>query len=202
MRRRRAVPATPPLSCAQLQSCWRELNARYFRSALVPIRIEWSARLTSSAGLFISHTGPRSSNPRNAHRRLIRLSAPLLGCQSEREILSTLAHEMVHQWQYDVLKRRPSHGLDFLAKMDTMNDDGLGITVHHALDKQVRRFMKYEWRCQHCGRDYQRQRRTIRPRVHRCGHCRGPLKEMSRGVRQPRRRRRSPQLELPLILPR
>ena len=90
----------------------------------------------------------------------------------------TLAHEMIHQWQYDILKRRPNHGADFRRMMAKMNRDGLGITIYHSLGSAVAALAQYAWRCQHCGCMYQRQRRTIQPRRHRCGSCRGPLREL------------------------
>ena len=184
MRTKHPDRSTPePLSFEQLQLAWSRFNLRYFRNALPPIRIEWSARLTASAGMFVSCVGPRAAlaAPPTGERRMIRLSLPLLGGQLEPEILSTLAHEMIHQWQFDHLKRRPNHGPDFRRIMLVMNQDGLGITIRHDLDEAVQSFMRYFWRCTQCGRDYHRQRRTIRPRVHRCGQCRGPLREIAPG---------------------
>ena len=182
-----------PATLQQLQSHWADLNARYFGGTLPPIDIVWSSRLTSSAGMFVSHAGPRARAEGGLEsgrpRRLIRLSAPLLQRLPERELLSTLAHEMIHQWQFDVRKRRPDHGPDFLEKMEAMNCDGLRITIHHTLDEEVSAFMTYAWRCLECGQDYQRQRRTIRPKDHRCGACRGPLGEVLPG-KLPRKRRR------------
>ena len=99
---------------------------------------------------------------------------------AEQEIVSTLAHEMIHQWQYDILKRRPNHGLDFLRKMTEMNRDGaLAITVYHSLQKEVLALTQFAWRCRQCGRVYRRQRRTIQPRRHHCGICRGSLQELA-----------------------
>ena len=76
--------------------------------------------------------------------REIRLSEPLLTQLAERtpyaeqELMNTLAHEMIHQWQFDVLKRRPNHGPDFLRKMTEMNRSGLvSITTYHSLQKEV-----------------------------------------------------------------
>ncbi len=127
--------------------------------------------------MFVSRVGPRYSET-VPDRRSIRLSAALLKTQSEQEVTGTLAHEMIHQWQYDVLKRRPNHGPNFLRKMSEMNRDGLGITIRHGLDGPVLALSKYVWCCADCGRVYHRQRRTIRPRHHRCGRCLGPLREM------------------------
>jgi predicted SprT family Zn-dependent metalloprotease len=190
-----SLTETAAVTLQQLQAHWADLNVRYFGGALPPIDIVWSARLTSSAGMFVSHAGPRARDDgRDGRaRRLIRLSTPLLQNLSERELLSTLAHEMIHQWQFDVRKRRPDHGQDFLDMMEAMNRDGLKITIHHALDEEVSAFMTYAWRCLECGQDYQRQRRTIRPKDHRCGACHGPLGEVLPGKLPRKRRRLRPQ---------
>ena len=184
------LSATAPiarLTPEYLQATWADLNRRYFRQALPPIRILWSSRLTASLGLFCSRSRPRShasGGPADPDRRVIRLSLPLFRqlyanqAPGDAELISTLAHEMIHQWQYDILKRRPNHGADFRRMMHRMNQDGLGITVYHSLDKEVDAFARYAWRCQQCGYLYRRQRRTIQPRRHQCGACRGTLKEL------------------------
>ena len=180
----------PPFTSSQLQHMWNDLNVRYFDGALPAIALVWSQRLTSSVGMFVSRTGPRSawgetSTPKT-DKREIRLSLPLLTPllsstpYGKNELVSTLAHEMIHQWQFDILKRRPNHGPDFLRKMREMNCDGsLAVTVYHALKKEVQALSRFAWRCGRCGRIYRRQRRTIQPRRHHCGSCRGFLHEMS-----------------------
>ena len=184
-----ASRATPPLTSKELLLIWSDLNARYFDGALPWIGLVWSKRLTSSVGMFVSRTGPRSSWTENTQQksfqREIRLSLPLLKPLLARtpyglnELTSTLAHEMIHQWQYDILKRRPNHGPDFLRKMTEMNRDGaLAITIYHSLQKEVLDLAKFAWRCRQCGRIYRRQRKTIQPRRHHCGNCRGPLQEL------------------------
>ena len=115
----------------QLQAMWRQINTRYFEGGLPPIEITWSRRLTSSSGMFISSVGPRNPRKLSKHR-LIRLSTPLLLEASEWERYTTVAHEMIHQWQFDILKRHANHGKDFHRKMKEMNEDGLGITIHHS----------------------------------------------------------------------
>ena len=139
--------------------------------------------MTASSGMFVSQVGPRSrqlnSMERHGCARVIRLSLPLLYNQPESEIVRTLAHEMIHQWEYDVKKRRPRHGGEFLIFMARMNGDGLGITVRHSLKQQVEIFTKYAWQCVACGQSYRRQRRTIFPQRHRCGRCQGDLRELS-----------------------
>jgi len=189
----------------ELQQAWQALNARFFDGRLPSIAIVWSPRLTASAGLFVSRGGPRAVDA-DPGRRLIRLSLPLLQHQAgaachrpwREEAYGTLAHEMIHQWQFDILKRHPDHGADFRRKMEAMNHEGLGITVRHDLADALRPWLRYAWRCRDCGRLYERQRRTIRPARHRCGACRGTLQELMADGRRPERQRadsRSPMAE-------
>ena len=191
---------SPPSSLAaewtadRLQEEWRTLNVRYFAGQLPEISIVWSRRLTSSAGLFVSRRGPRprlhGGGPPAHAMREIRLSAPLLtrlaarSPFAEHELRNTLAHEMVHQWQFDVLKRRPNHGPDFLRKMTEMNRSGLvSVTIYHGLTHEVQALSRFAWRCTGCGRIYRRQRDSLDPTRHLCGRCRGPLQVLP--MRQP-----------------
>lgn len=202
---------TVSLATESLQSQWQELNERYFASLLPPVSIVWSRRLTSSIGLFVSRTGPRGRRDRNRaqpHRhREIRLSLPLLERltartpYAEQEVRNTLAHEMIHQWQFDVLHRRPDHGPNFLRKMTEMNRDGtLGVTMYHSLQKEVLALARFAWRCRDCGRIYRRQRKTIEPRRHQCGSCRGSLQELKPVVRTEPRRAPQAQPPAPIVV--
>ncbi|MBX3303672.1 MAG: SprT-like domain-containing protein [Nitrospira sp.] len=167
----------------ELQTRWQYLNGRYFSGSLPSIAILWSPRLTSSVGMFTSRGGPRTSIGRGS--REIRLSLPLFvrldnrTPYAEQELLNTIAHEMIHQWQFDLLKRRPDHGLAFLRKMTEMNRTGeMAITTYHSLEQEVLALSRFAWRCTDCGRTYRRQRKTIQPGRHRCGVCRGSLVEL------------------------
>ncbi len=175
-----------PLSSEGLQARWQHLNTRYFTGSLSPIEIVWSHRLTASVGMFACRKGPKAFYPAILDsRREIRLSLPLFEqlaartAYAEQELLNTLAHEMIHQWQFDVLKRRPDHGLEFLRKMTQINRSGeVAVTTYHALEQEVIALSKFAWRCQDCGRLYRRHRRTIQPKLHQCGSCRGALQEL------------------------
>ncbi len=177
------TPINVPLSVEHLQSIWQELNESYFGNRLPAIDIQWSTRLTASAGLFRSRTGPRISwvapEERHGNGRVIRLSVPLLSGQSFEEIRGILAHEMIHQWQFDVKKYCPSHGREFRRIMALMNDDGLGITIYHTLAEGAQASTKFTWHCAWCGHAYHRQRNTLSTKRHRCGLCRGPLQEIA-----------------------
>jgi len=202
--------ASPPVTSQHLTQMWSALNERYFGGLLPPIDLVWSRRLTSSVGLFVTRRGPRPRIDRDGlrppTRREIRLSLPLLqqvvqqSEYGEQEIRSTLAHEMIHQWQYDILKKRPNHGASFLRKMTEMNRDGaLAITIYHSLQKEVLALTQFAWRCRQCGRVYRRQRRTIEPRRHHCGICRGLLQELVGSVgRIPTDSERIPHTRAPL----
>ena len=184
------------MTSRRLTGIWSELNDCYFAGLLPPIDLVWSRRLTSSVGLFVSHRGPRPRLNQDGMRppteREIRLSLPLLRQAAQRseygeqEIVNTLAHEMIHQWQFDILKRRPNHGMDFFRKMTEMNRDGtLAITVYHSMQNEVLALARFAWRCRQCGRVYRRQRQTIHPRRHHCGICRGTLEELGVGRLEP-----------------
>lgn len=186
MRPAATLPAT--LSAEALETRWQQLNARYFSNVLPPIPIRWSERLTSSAGLFTCRGGPRTSYPNltSTSRREIRLSHPLFEqlaarmSDVEQELINTLAHEMIHQWQFDILKRRPDHGMAFLKKMTQINRSGeVAVTTYHSLEKEVIALSRFAWQCIKCGRLYRRQRKTIQPQRHHCGACRGTLQELT-----------------------
>lgn len=175
------APLDVPLSAEGLRSIWQALNASYFQQRLPAIEIQWSTRLTSSAGLFLSQTGPRTSRvapeERHGKGRVIRLSVPLLRGRPLADIRTILAHEMIHQWQFDVKKWCPSHGREFRRIMALMNADGLEITIYHTLGEEA--IAKFTWRCVRCGHVYHRQRNTLSTKRHRCGWCRGLLQEIS-----------------------
>jgi hypothetical protein len=66
-----------------------------------------------------------------------------------------------------------------LRKMTQMNRSGeVAVTTYHSLEKEVMALSKFAWRCRDCGRLYRRHRRTIQPKHHHCGACRGPLEEL------------------------
>ena len=166
-----------------VQAMWQRLSCQFFDNRLPAIAIEWSSRLTASTGLFVSRVGPRSRWVSSAYRhgdaRVIRLSAPLLRGQPEAELQGTLAHEMIHQWEFDIRKRHPSHGPTFREMMDRMNEAGLEITIRHQLNETVNALNRYAWQCVRCGMAYYRHRRTIAPSRHICSRCRGALVEVT-----------------------
>lgn len=166
---------------------WEALNIRYFGQVLSPITIAWSPRLTASLGVFVCqrHHGPASrvlSRSMRFFASIIRLSTPLFASLArrpqvaERELRRTLAHEMIHQWQAEWLHILPNHGPTFVTVMERMNEDGCSVSIYHSWKHEVEQLSRHAWVCNECGLVYRRQRRTISPRYHRCGKCRGTLR--------------------------
>ena len=164
---------------------WSRLARQFFGGALTPLAIHWSARLTASLGVFVcggTSLGNATGGSQKPRSQCIRLSSQLFQLLASdrdlamREFRSTLAHEMIHQWQFESLNSRPNHGPTFRMMMDMMNQEGLGVSVYHSCSDAVGVLARYRWACTRCGQEYRRQRRTIDPRRHRCGNCRGSLK--------------------------
>ena len=206
-----AAVHSAPFSAEGLQTHWYQLNTRYFSGSLSPITIRWSRRLTSSVGMFACRGRARTSQPVNLgqHLREIRLSLPLFERLAERtqyaeqELLNTLAHEMIHQWQFDILNRRPDHGLEFSRKMTEINRSGeVAITTYHSLEADVMALSRFAWRCKDCGHIYRRHRKTIHPKRHHCGVCQGPLQELIPAARTVTAPPSSPPTPLPDTAPR
>lgn len=147
--------------------------------------------MTSSLGVFVGYRGASLSVPPGekgrVERCLIRLSSPLFQNLSATPLLAdtalheTIAHEMIHQWQFQVLHKTPNHGTTFRQLMHQMNAAGLAVSVYHRYAVHTRRLIRFVWACQACGLQYPRQRKSIDPRHHRCGRCRGMLVQIDQG---------------------
>ncbi len=170
--------ATGSLAALEHTVLCRFTKANRDRLESAPDLLGWDVCLPRRAkGLLPPHADSQSSRNSPSLPLFEQLTARTP--YAEQELLNTLAHEMIHQWQFDVLKRRPDHGLDFLRKMAQMNRTGtVAVTTYHTLEKEVMALAKFAWRCQDCGRLYRRHRRTIQPKRHHCGSCRGALQEL------------------------
>lgn len=121
---------------------FHEFNSRIFKEALSGVDIQWSTRLTKTAGLTrLKRRGKDSNAVRIA---AIELSTKLIDC--EDRLRSTLCHEMCHaaQWLVDNVAK-PPHGSCFkkwarlsMRKVGTvvtaclqLNDFNLCIPTHH-----------------------------------------------------------------------
>lgn len=149
----------PLVPVAELRRLYEQYRRAYFDGQLPPateVQIEWSGRLTSSAGLC---------HPR---RRLIRLSTHYHQSHPD-EVGRTLLHEMIHLLV-------PGHGPAFTRWLEEIRAKG-GDVARHATDRATPRVIRWIYTCR-CGQTYPRARRLARGgRDHRCGRCHGTLSE-------------------------
>jgi len=158
-----SVAELPPT--AELYALYDQLRRQYFvvddQYAIPPsadVTIEWSARLTRSAGICYRPAD------------VIRLSTHY----HERypgEIANTLTHEMIHLVV-------PGHGPAFRAWL--VRIERLGGHVSRYAQERAKAPAPPRWcyRCRTCGLEWNRRRRYAhQARHHRCGRCGGRLHE-------------------------
>lgn len=147
-------------SVVSLYARYRRFASEYFDGRVPPaedVRIEWSTRMTSSAGLC----RPRS--------RTIRLSVHY-HTKFPEEVNATLLHEMIHLLV-------PNHGPAFYAWMDTIRRRG-GRVSRYAKERATPRQYRWVYVCRHCGMRKKTMRRYPHGgRQYRCGRCGGKLAE-------------------------
>ena len=176
-----AIEAQPHHQCPDLEALFTQLNRELFDNQVPIIPLKWSKRMTRSAGLFWwkQHLGKTEQTLECG----IRVSLPLLQHRPHTDLLATLAHEMIHAWVALYLEDlRHGHGIWFQTKMAEVNrmQSEFVVTQHHNFTDEVRRHSRYRWDCSQCGTIYRRQRNSIDVKRHRCGKCRGQLKQVSR----------------------
>ncbi len=90
------------------KEAFREFNTRIFKTALGGVEVQWSARLTKTAGL----TRLKKRGKEGVKTASIELSTKLI--DNEDRLRSTLCHEMCHaaQWLVDGVAK-PPHGTCF-----------------------------------------------------------------------------------------
>ena len=159
-------PATSPAAPArlpgpgELAALYDKFRSEYFRDKgtwLIPssaeVRIEWSGRLTSAAGVCY----PK--------RRLIRLSTHY-HARFPEEVGATLLHEMIHLVV-------PGHGPRFHRWIERITAAGGKVARY---SKAVAAPPRWVYVCRGCGKEIPRQRRLPNGgRGHCCSAC-GPKK--------------------------
>ena len=159
------------MSSVALQNLYVSLNAECFDGSLPPCRIEWSRRLTRTAGNI------------DVRQRLIKLSVPLLrdafrtdslfGVEhvvcgvlcagADDAVREILKHEMIHLWLHE--QGLPSgHTAEFRAKAKSI---GQPRTRHNIALPPPRSGWIYA--CSACGDSFTRRRRYGKPVA--CARC-------------------------------
>lgn len=145
-----------------LYELYDNFNSKYFNNTLPKsseIIIEWSGRLTASAGICY----------RKAKNSIIRLSTHYHKDFPE-EIESTLLHEMIH------LKIK-GHGQEFKKEINRINSLG-GNVKRFSKRRSTKKRINWIYKCKKCSKKYERNHKISKLNRYRCGICRGKLEEI------------------------
>ena len=163
------------------------------------VKIEWTNKLNTTAGranwrretLRPKKTAPVVSvedNPaaetsntattvaRVNHHASIELAEKVI--DDEHRLLNVIAHEFCHLANFMVsgITGNP-HGKEFKAWAAKCSQHfgsrGIQVTTKHAYDIDF----KYVWTCEECATEFKRHSKSIDPARHRCGACKGILKQ-------------------------
>ncbi|KAM0550638.1 hypothetical protein ACHAPJ_008897 [Fusarium lateritium] len=110
------------------------------------------------------------------HHAAIELAEKVI--DDEHRLLNVMAHEFCHLANFMIsgITNNP-HGREFkvwAAKCSAVfGDRGIEVTTKHSYDIDF----KYVWECEACGTEFKRHSKSIDPQRHRCGSCKGLLKQ-------------------------
>ena len=125
----------------------RLFDTLFFNDTLGCVPVIWSNRLTSAAG---------NCRYRGRNDVEIRLSVKLLQFRGREDLMSTLAHEMIHAFLFldQNVSNHENHGDIFQAHMMRINAmSGLKISVYHSFMDEVDHYKTHWWKCTgRCGK--------------------------------------------------
>lgn len=119
-----------------VHTLFRHFNEAFFDNCLRDVIVQWSNKLTRSAGLC-KYRGTRTEE----HSPIvIILSAPLLQYRSQHDLLDVLVHEMIHAYLFRLkIFERVHHGPIWHAQAHRINQaTGLTIRAYHNYYREVR----------------------------------------------------------------
>ncbi|EPE02732.1 hmg box-containing protein [Ophiostoma piceae UAMH 11346] len=149
---------------------WRRETLRPKASSTVVIADDDDS--TASAANKAS-TAPAT---RVLHHASIELAEKVI--DDEHRLLNVIAHEFCHLANFMVsgITGNP-HGKEFKAWAAQCSlhfgDRGIQVTTKHAYEIDF----KYVWTCEACTTEFKRHSKSIDPSRHRCGACKGTLKQ-------------------------
>ncbi|KAL8376702.1 hypothetical protein RB595_007698 [Gaeumannomyces hyphopodioides] len=158
------------------------------------VRIQWTNKLNTTAGRAswrretvrtrhraaaaaagsASAAATVTETVTHRHHASIELAEKVI--DSEDRLLNVLAHEFCHLANFMVsgVTGNP-HGREFkawaAACSRAFGDRGIAVTTKHSYDIDF----KYVWECAECALEYKRHSKSVDPRRHRCGVCKGEL---------------------------
>ncbi|KAM0227638.1 hypothetical protein ACHAPO_011358 [Fusarium lateritium] len=149
------------------------------------VKLVWTKTLNTTAG----RAGWRRETTRTTrkadgeqisvtykHHASIELAEKVI--DDEHRLLNVMAHEFCHLANFMVsgITTNP-HGREFkiwAAKCSAVfGDRGIEVTTKHSYDIDF----KYVWECDECATEFKRHSKSIDPKRHRCGSCKGLLKQ-------------------------
>ncbi len=136
-------------------------NERYFEGLLAGSTVEWSDRLTLSAGICHMRQEaaalPAGTAAGVFRHCAIRLSRPLLRFRPFSDTIDTLLHEMIHAYLWIASASTPhsraaldrnGHGPAFLQWACIVNEaEGSNVTVYHTFHDEVAECRRHVWKC-------------------------------------------------------
>lgn len=148
------------------------------------IQLRWTNKLNTTAGranwkreTVRSKDADGTEAPvKYRHHASIELAEKVI--DNEHRLLNVIAHEFCHLANFMVtgITNNP-HGKEFkawAAKCSRMfGNRGIEVTTKHSYDIDF----KYVWECTSCATEYKRHSKSINPDRHRCGSCKGQLKQ-------------------------
>ncbi|KAH8840497.1 hypothetical protein MCOR07_004251 [Pyricularia oryzae] len=157
------------------------------------IKLQWTKTLNTTAGRAnwrretiqrkLSRAGAGTDAPAETvtttecrHHATIELADKVI--DNEDRLLNVLAHEFCHLATFMItgVTTNP-HGREFkswAAKCSRVfAHRGINVTTKHSYEIDF----KFAWECVECAGEYKRHSRSINPQRHRCGRCKGELRQ-------------------------
>ncbi|KAK2612225.1 hypothetical protein QQS21_001801 [Conoideocrella luteorostrata] len=150
------------------------------------VKLNWTRNLNTTAGRAnwrqeTIRTRQPCGNVINEEHRHHHASIDLAEkvIDNENRLINVLAHEFCHLATFMISGIRTNpHGKEFkswaLKCSQIFNDRGIHVTTRHSYEIHFR----YVWECNSCGSEYKRHSRSINTQRHRCGSCKGELKQI------------------------
>ncbi|KAL2176725.1 SprT-like family-domain-containing protein [Thermothelomyces heterothallicus CBS 202.75] len=148
------------------------------------IRVIWTNKLNTTAGranwkreTIRTRRPDGTTTTKHKHHASIELAEKVI--DDAHRLLNVLAHEFCHLANFMVsgVTTNP-HGREFKAWAAQCSrafaDRGVQVTTKHSYDIDF----KYVWACAECCTEFKRHSRSIDPARHRCGRCRGELRQI------------------------
>jgi len=100
----------------ELYTLFDKLNAEFFNNKLLKVRILLEKRAKTYDGLYCCHYMHGLPDPKRLDEATITIHKDCWGgCGNPNTVLGTLLHEMIHQYQAEVLKRKCNHDAIFVS---------------------------------------------------------------------------------------